>query len=319
MNGTPPKLSVVLPVFNEEALLPELQRRLLAALGPLGLSFEVVYVDDGSRDGSLARLTEMARADPRVVVLSLSRNFGHQIALTAGLDHARGDAVVLMDSDLQDPPELIPELVARWREGLDVVYAQRRRRPGESLLKRSTAYAFYRLMRWIASVDIPSDTGDFRLLSRPAADALCELRERRRFLRGLVSWIGFRQGRVLYDRHPRAGGESKYSVRAMVRLALHALFSFGSLPIAFLGLAGSLVCLGALLALVLGARAADAGLFFLGGAQLLGLWVLGQYVGTLSDEARQRPLYFVQAAWNVADAKPQGRAGASAQRDPPSR
>jgi polyisoprenyl-phosphate glycosyltransferase len=317
MSGAPPTLSIVLPVFNEEALLSELQRRLLAVLAPLGLSFEIVYVDDGSRDDSLARLTELARADGRVVVLSLSRNFGHQVALTAGLDHARGDAVVLMDSDLQDPPELIPELLARWREGLDVVYAQRRRRPGESLLKRSTAYAFYRLMRWIANVDIPSDTGDFRLLSRRAADALRSLRERRRFLRGLVSWVGFRQGRVLYDRHPRAAGESKYSLRAMLRLALFALFSFGSLPIAFLGLAGGLVCLGSLFALALGVRPADAGLFFLGGAQLLGMWVLGQYVGTLSDEARQRPLYFVQAAFNLAGAESgSASADASAQRAP---
>jgi dolichol-phosphate mannosyltransferase len=211
--ATAPTLTVVLPVYNEEALLPELHRRLLVALGSLALGFEILYVDDGSSDRSLGILSAIARDDARVGVLSLSRNFGHQLALTAGLDHARGAAVVLMDSDLQDPPELIPQLVARWRDGLDVVYAQRRARPGESAFKRATAYAFYRFMRTLASVDIPADTGDFRLLSRPAADALRGLRERHRFLRGLVAWLGFRQGRVLYDRLPRAGGESKYSIR----------------------------------------------------------------------------------------------------------
>ena len=301
--ATAPTLTVVLPVYNEEALLPELHRRLVAALGPLALPYELLYVDDGSSDRSLEVLTGLARADPRVGVLSLSRNFGHQMALTAGLDHARGEAVILMDSDLQDPPELIPELVARWREGLDVVYAQRRARPGESVFKRATAYAFYRFMRTLASVDIPADTGDFRLLSRPAADALRSLRERHRFLRGLVAWLGFRQGRVLYDRLPRRSGESKYSIRQMARLALFGLFSFSSLPIALVGLAGGLVCAAALVALVAGANAGHAALFFLGGTQLLAVWVLGQYVSTMSDEARGRPLYLVRDAVNV-DVRP---------------
>jgi len=189
--------------------------------------------------------------------------------------------------------------VARWREGLDVVYAQRRARPGESVFKRATAYAFYRFMRTLASVDIPADTGDFRLLSRPAADALRSLRERHRFLRGLVAWLGFRQGRVLYDRLPRRSGESKYSIRQMARLALFGLFSFSSLPIALVGLAGGLVCAAALVALAAGANAGHAALFFLGGAQLLAVWVLGQYVSTMSDEARGRPLYLVRDAVNV--------------------
>jgi len=297
--ATAPTLTVVLPVYNEEALLPELHQRLVATLSTLGLPYEVLYVDDGSSDRSLEVVTAMARADPRVGVLALSRNFGHQMALTAGLDHARGDGVVLMDSDLQDPPELIPELVARWREGLDVVYAQRRARPGESAFKRATAYLFYRFMRSLASVDIPADTGDFRLLSRPAADALRSLRERRRFLRGLVAWLGFRQGRVLYDRPPRRSGESKYSIRQMARLALFGLFSFSNLPIALVGLGGGLVCAVALLALASGANAGHAALFFLGGAQLVAVWVLGQYVATVSDEGRRRPLYLVRSAVNV--------------------
>ena len=302
---TAPTLTVVLPVYNEEALLPELHRRLVAALGPLGLPYEILYVDDGSSDRSLEVVTALAREDSRVGVLSLSRNFGHQMALTAGLDHARGEAVVLMDSDLQDPPELIPELVARWREGLDVVYAQRRARPGESAFKRATAYAFYRFMRTLASVDIPADTGDFRLLSRPAADALRSLRERQRFLRGLVAWLGFRQGSVLYDRPPRASGESKYSIRQMARLALFGLFSFSNLPIALVGLAGTVVCGAAVVALAAGANAGHAGLFFLGGVQLLAVWVLGQYVSTMSDEARRRPLYLVRGTVNVAPRPPE--------------
>lgn len=302
--ATAPTLTVVLPVYNEEALLPELHRRLLATLEPLGLPWEIIYVDDGSSDRSLEVVTGLARANPRVGVLALSRNFGHQMALTAGLDHARGDGVVLMDSDLQDPPELIPELVARWREGLDVVYAQRRARPGESAFKRATAYLFYRFMRSLASVDIPADTGDFRLLSRPAADALRSLRERRRFLRGLVAWLGFRQGKVLYDRLPRKSGESKYSIRQMARLALFGLFSFSNLPIALVGLGGGLACAAALVALAVGANAAHAALFFLGGAQLLAVWVLGQYVATMSDEARRRPLYLVRGAVNLEPRRP---------------
>ena len=257
-------------------------------------------MDDGSSDGSLELLRGLAMTDLRVVVLGLSRNFGHQVALTAGLDHAHGDAVVLMDSDLQDPPELIPELVERWRGGLDVVYARRRARSGESPFKRATAYGFYRFMRWLASVDIPADTGDFRLLSRPAADALRSLRERRRFLRGLVAWTGFRQGHVLYDRSPRRSGESKYSVRQMVRLALFGLFSFSNLPVAVVGLAGSGVCLASIFALLLGAPAATAGLFFLGGVQLLAAWILGQYVAAAAEEARGRPLYVVKTALNLA-------------------
>jgi dolichol-phosphate mannosyltransferase len=302
--ATAPTLSVVLPVYNEEALLPELHKRLLATLDPLALSWEILYVDDGSSDRSLEVVTAIARADKRVGVLALSRNFGHQMALTAGLDHAKGDGVVLMDSDLQDPPELIPELVTRWREGLDVVYAQRRARPGESTFKRATAYLFYRFMRSLASVDIPADTGDFRLLSRPAADALRSLRERRRFLRGLVAWLGFRQGRVLYDRLPRKTGESKYSIRQMARLALFGLFAFSNLPIALVGLGGAVVCAAALVALAAGANAGHAALFFLGGAQLVAVWVLGQYVATMSDEGRRRPLYIVSGAVNVQPRRP---------------
>lgn len=297
--GPNPELSVVLPVFTEEANLPELHRRLLAAVGGLGPRFELIYVDDGSSDRSLEVLRGLAGADPRVGVLALSRNFGHQVALTAGLDHARGDAVVLMDSDLQDPPELIPELVARWREGFDVVYAQRRARPGESVFKRSTAYLFYRLIRVIGNVEIPPDTGDFRLLSRRAAEAVRRLQEKRRFLRGLVTWSGFRQGKVLYDRPPRGRGESKYRIAHMVRLALLATFSFSNFPLALIGAAGAAVCAGSILAAATSVPALTAGLFFLGGIQLLALWVLGQYLGAVAEEVRGRPLYLIRESLNV--------------------
>jgi dolichol-phosphate mannosyltransferase len=233
-------------------------------------------------------------------VLAFSRNFGHQVALSAGLDHASGQAVVLMDSDLQDPPELIPEMAARWREGFDVVYAQRRGRPGESAFKRATAYAFYRVMRAIGSVEIPPDTGDFRLLSRRAADALGSLRERRRFLRGLVTWSGFRQARVLYDRPPRRAGESKYRIGHMVRLALLGTFYFSTMPLALIGWVGAAVCLGAVVGVVAGrVPALAAGYFFLGGVQLLALWVVGQYLGGVAEEVRRRPLYLLRETVNV--------------------
>ena len=295
-----PTLSVVLPVFNEEASIEELHRRLLAALEPLRQSFEVIYVDDGSSDGSKDLLCGFAQRDPRVGVLVLSRNFGHQVALSAGVDHARGDAVVLMDSDLQDPPELIPELVGRWKEGFDVVYAQRRARQGESIFKRATAYLFYRLVRLIATIDVPPDTGDFRLLSRRAADALRSLRERRRFLRGMVVWAGFRQTKVLYDRPARSLGESKYRLRTMVRLAMTAAFSFSNLPISLLGIAGGIVCAGSVFAFWRsGASAPTLALFFLGGVQLLGLWVLGQYLVAIAEEVRRRPLYLIQEKVNL--------------------
>ncbi len=294
-----PNLSVVLPVLNEEANLPELHRRLQAVLAGLKLSYEIVYVDDGSTDGSVELLRRWAEADEKIALLVFSRNFGHQIAITAGLEHARGEAVILMDSDLQDPPELIPEMVSRWREGCDVVYTQRRARPGESFLKRGTAFVFYRLLRLAAALEIPPDVGDFRLLSRLAADALRSMPERNRFMRGMVSWMGFRQGKVLYDRPSRAAGKSKYSLSQMIRLAMAGMFSFSHLPIGLLGLMGMVVCLGSIMALGLGTPALTGALIFLGGVQLLGLWVLGQYLTTAVEEVRQRPLYLIRESLNL--------------------
>ncbi len=294
----PPELSIVAPIFNEESNIPGLHRRLGVVLQELALPYEIVYVDDGSSDRSAELLRDLAGSDPRVIVILLSRNFGHQLALSAGLDHARGDAVVLMDSDLQDPPEVIPELVGRWKEGFDVVCARRKTRPGESAFKRGTAFVFYRLLRSIALVDIPADTGDFRLLSRKAADALCSIRERSRFLRGLVSWVGFRQSEVFFDRPARSSGESKYRPFEMIRLATTAAYSFSRAPVWLLGVAGTVVCIGSAIALVLGASALASGLFFLGGVQLIGLWVVGQYVAIIADEVRERPLYLVRESLN---------------------
>ena len=299
-----PSLSVVLPVFNEEANIAALHQRLLGVLTSLEMTFEVIYVDDGSSDRSRTILSELSKGDSRVGVLVLSRNFGHQVALTAGLDHARGQAVVFMDSDLQDPPELVPELVAQWRKGFDVVYAQRTSRRGQSAFKRASAFAFYRFIRLVATVEVPVDTGDFRLVSRRAADALLTLRERRRFIRGLTAWTGFRQTSVRYDRPARASGESKYRLGAMLRLAMTATFSFSSFPIFLVGLAGLSVCAGSLAGWAWGVSAGTAALFFLGGIQLVGLWILGQYLAGIADEVRRRPLYLVEEYLNVSRSFP---------------
>lgn len=305
-----PELSVVLPVYNEEASLAELVRRLRAALEGMGLSYELLFVDDHSRDGSLALLRSWVIEDGPIRVLAFSRNFGHQAALTAGLDHARGDAVIFMDSDLQDPPELIPDLYARFRQGFPVVYAKRKSRPGESLFKRLSAFVFYRLLRLSTQLDIPADTGDFRLLSRQAADAMKTLKEKRRFLRGLVAWMGFRRCEVLYDRPARSGGESNYSLTQMVRLGLTAVFSFSSLPISVIGLGGAILIAISPVAWWFSRNLTGSGVILLAGVQLASLWVLGQYILVVTDEARERPLYV------LAESLPSERAEISSRLEP---
>ncbi|HVN32489.1 MAG TPA: glycosyltransferase family 2 protein, partial [Thermoanaerobaculaceae bacterium] len=244
------ELSVVVPVFNERESVPELYRRLTGALAGAVSSFEIVLVDDGSNDGSWEMIRELAARDSRVKGLSFSRNFGHQMAFTAGLDHADGDAVVIMDADLQDPPELLPELVARWREGNDVVYAVRARRAGETAFKLFTAAAFYRLLRRITHVDIPVDTGDFRLMSRKAVEAFRRMPERHRFTRGMVAWLGFRQVGVSYERAARHAGETKYPLRKMLRLASDGITSFSYIPLQLASWVGLAVSAFAFLALV---------------------------------------------------------------------
>lgn len=299
-------LSVVVPVYNEVEALAELDARLRKALDGLG-ACEIVLVDDGSSDGSWAEMRRLAAADRRIRLVKLSRNFGHQVALTAGLDAARGDAIVTLDADLQDPPELIPELVARWREGNDVVYAVRTEREGETAFKRATARVFYRLIRRLAHVEIPENAGDFRLLSRRAADALHEMPERARFLRGMTSWIGLRQAAVPFGRAGRHSGKTKYPTHKMVAFATDAVTSFSSWPIRLVTRLGLLVVLFCIVYLgytiylrfftdrtVQGWTSVIVVVLLIGGTQLLSLGIIGQYVARIFDEVKGRPLYIVE-------------------------
>lgn len=314
-----PVLSVVIPLRDEEECLRELERRLHKSLDETGLDWEILFVNDGSRDRTLARLRELRARDPRIRFLDLSRGFGHQIAVSAGLDHASGRAVIVMDGDLQDPPELLPLLVARWREGFDVVYAVRRQRT-ESWWQRSVNAAFYRILRAISEVEIPVDAGDFALLDRRVVDVLCAMPERSRYLRGLRAWAGFRQVGVHYARDERFAGGTKYSLRSRLRLAADAMLAFSDLPLRWLRAAGVAASgIGAVLGtLLLCARAlgrpgaSDAVLLaswmlFLGGVQLLAVGVLGAYVARIHGEVRGRPRYLVREAGGVqADAGPGG-------------
>jgi polyisoprenyl-phosphate glycosyltransferase len=298
-------ISVVAPVFNEHSTLPELHRRLTEVLTSLG-PYEIVLVDDGSSDGSWDSLLDLAARDPHLRLLRLSRNFGHQAALSAGLDAARGEAIVLMDADLQDPPELIPQLVGKWREGFDVVYAIRGEREGEPRLRLASISLFYRVLYRITSTEIPQNAGDFRLLSRRAADAITAMPERARFLRGMTSWIGFRQTGVPYTREARFAGESKYPPRKLIRLALDGITSFSTAPIKLvtaIGFALVVFCVGVLVWTLYvrfftshhpqGWTSVIAVVLLLGGVQLLSLGVIGQYVARIFDETKQRPLYLV--------------------------
>lgn len=304
-------VSVVIPLLNEEQGIPELYRRTTEALA--GLPYELVVVDDGSTDGTRAQLDELAATDTRLKVLHLSRNFGHQAALTAGLDAARGDAVVMMDGDLQDPPELIPSMVEAWQGGSDVVYAVRRTRAGETRFKLATAKQFYKLMSRLASVPLAADSGDFRLLDRRALDSLLELRERNRYLRGMTAWIGFTQTAVHYDRDVRHSGETKYPLRKMVRFALDAIVSFSHAPLqvasvvgfwcALLAFAGVPVAIVMRLAgqFVPGITTVVLAVLLLGGLQLMALGVVGEYVGRIYEEVKKRPLYVVGDRVNLDD------------------
>ena len=299
-------VSIVVPCYQEEAVLPETHARLTRAAETLGTDHEILYVDDGSRDGTLAILREIHRADPRVRVIALSRNFGHQVAISAGLDAARGDAVVVIDADLQDPPELIPELVARWREGNEVVYGSRTARRGESAARLWITALYYRTLVRLSDVAMPEEAGDFRLLDRRVVDVLKAMPERDRYLRGMVSWIGFRQRPVPYVRDARAAGKGHYSLARLARLGLDGLTGFSSAPIRFvtwLGFAlGALSVTGILLFLALrlftDARfgpwtIAALGMTFLAGVQLVALGLVGEYVGQIYREVKRRPAYVV--------------------------
>jgi len=310
-----PRYSVVAPVYNEEELVNEFYRRVREVMEGLGSPWELVLIDDGCRDNSPALMDALHEQDPEhVVVLHFARNFGHQLAITAGMDHARGDAVTIIDSDLQDPPEVIAELIAKWREGYDIVYAVRSEREGETWFKLFTARLFYRIIQALTDVTIPMEAGDFRLLDRKALDTLCQMREQHRFVRAMVAWIGFRQVGVPYKRHARVAGETKYPFRKMFRLALDAITGFSLVPLKLATWSGALATgAGLLLALVLlilrlngSAPLAGQGLtaslvLFMGGVQLLMLGILGEYVGRNYDEARGRPLYIIREIKRQAD------------------
>jgi glycosyltransferase involved in cell wall biosynthesis len=314
LTATTPAISVVLPVFEEEAILDTLHRRLTSVLASTGLSYEVIFVNDGSRDGSWARILELGSADAHVCAVSLSRNFGHQIAITAGIELSRGDVVVVMDSDLQDPPELIPDLYAKYREGFDVVYAQRRTREGETWFKTATAKLFYRLIHRMAAIDIPVDTGDFRLMSRRVVEDLKRLQERHRFVRGLVTWVGYNQAAVQYDRASRSGGTTKYPLGNMIRFALDGFTGFSSQPLRLSTHVGAVFAFASLAlmigltiyklaggqGIVTGWTSTVVAVLFLGGVQLLAIGILGEYIGRIYDEVKNRPLYLIRDTLNLA-------------------
>ena len=311
----PQLLSIVIPVYNEETVIGLLQGRIRTLMEQLPCPVECLIVNDGSRDGTLPLLAQWASSDRRVKVLSLSRNFGHQNAATAGLDYAAGEAVVLMDADLQDPPELIPEMLERYAEGYDVVYAQRIAREGEGPVKKATAWLFYRFMRLMIHRDLPVDVGDYRLLSRPCLDALREMRETHRFLRGMVAWVGFPQTAVRFRRPQRAAGSTKYTYRKMLRFAWNAALSFSALPLRILFGAGLVMATGGFGYGIYAVCRVALGLYvvpgwtslmvvqcIIGGSVLMGLGMVGSYVARTFEEVKGRPLYVVAKSFNITRA-----------------
>jgi len=301
-----PTFSIVAPVYNEEVLVGEFCQRMIAAIEPLGEPFEIVLVNDGSRDGSPEIIRRLHEQDPRIRIVSFSKNFGHQIAITAGMDYAQGQAVVVIDSDLQDPPEVIPRMIEEWRRGFQVVYGVRGEREGETAFKLATASLFYRLIRKITSVDIPLNAGDFRLMDRKVVDALKQMREQKRFMRGLSVWVGFKQTGITYKRDARKAGQTKYSLKKMIRFALDGITAFSYLPLQLATYMGFLIAglsvIGMIVAIILrlsnvhaleGQATTLVTVLFLGGIQLIFLGVIGEYLGRIYDEVKRRPLYIV--------------------------
>ncbi len=305
MSQQQPVLSIVAPVYDEEILLPEFYRRVVAAIEPLGVSFEIVLVNDGSHDRSGAIMDELHAQDKRVKVIHFSRNFGHQIAITAGTDHATGQAVAVIDSDLQDPPEVIVDMYHKWREGYQVIYGVRTEREGETAFKRATASAFYRIIRRITNIDLPLDTGDFRLMDERVVAVMRGMREHHRFMRGLSVWVGFKQAGVPYRRDARKAGVTKYPLKKMLRFALDAITSFSYLPLQLATYSGFVIAgmsvVAILIAIILritgngiaGQATTLVSVLFLGGIQLIFLGIIGEYLGRIYDEVKRRPVYIV--------------------------
>ena len=302
-----PKYSFIIPIYNEEETIAEMYRRMRAVMDRMDGTVELILINDGSRDRSLHLLRDLHDRDSRICYLSLARNFGHQIAVTAGLNFARGQIIVILDADLQDPPELIPDMVEKWKQGYQVVYAQRTQRRQESWFKRFTAYIFYRLLKQLADVDIPTDTGDFCLLDRQVVDVLNAMPERNRYIRGLRSWIGFRQTAIRFERDPRFAGEVKYTFRKSLALAINGLVSFSTVPLRISTYVGLLAAIASILMALLvlywrifvpnspltGFTMVLMAIFFIGAVQLVSIGILGEYIGRIYEEVKGRPLYTV--------------------------
>jgi len=300
-----PTYSLIIPIYNEEATIAELYRRVSALMDRLDAPVELILINDGSRDRSLIMMRELHQKDPRVCYLSLARNFGHQIAVTAGLNFVRGSVVVILDADLQDPPELIPDMLELWRQGYQVIYAQRTQRKKEGWFKRLTAYVFYRLLKRLADVDIPTDTGDFCLMDRQVVDVLNAMPERNRYIRGLRSWVGFRQTSIKFERDPRFAGDVKYTFRKSFSLAINGLVSFSKVPLQISTYVGLFAAFVALIMAILvlywrffvpnspltGITVIIVAIFFLGAVQLVSIGILGEYIGRIYEEVKNRPLY----------------------------
>lgn len=311
-----PTLSIIVPMYNESKNIDIFHERLTAVMLQLGEPYEIICVNDGSLDNTLDKLYTLNTKDPNVKVINLSRNFGKEIALTAGLDYCSGEAMIPIDADLQDPPELIPQLVAKWREGYDVVYATRMHRHGETMLKKFTAKAFYRVAKRITCINIPQDTGDFRLMSRTVVEALKQLREQHRFMKGLFTWVGFRQTSIYYNRDPRFAGQTKWNYWKLWNLALEGITSFSYAPLQLATYSGLLISISAfiyaayifLLTLFYGNTVPGYPsliiiILFLGGVQLFTLGIIGEYIGRIYNESKRRPLYFVHGQQGFSEIK----------------
>jgi dolichol-phosphate mannosyltransferase len=311
------RYTIIIPAYNEEAVIHETYRRLTRVMEATGEPYELLFVNDGSRDRTAEIIEGFAASDRCVRLLDFSRNFGHQIAITAGMDYARGDAVVIIDADLQDPPELIPLMIDKWKEGYEVVYAKRSQRKGETLFKKWTALLFYRVLRALTEVNIPLDTGDFRLIDRKVCDAMRNIREKNRFVRGLVSWVGFRHTAIEYVREERFAGETKYNLKKMLRFSMDGITSFSHKPLRMATYLGFLISLGSFvyLAIAAGLKLFTTGtvagwapliacLLLLNGLILITLGILGEYVGRIYDETKNRPLYILRNKEKIENNKP---------------
>jgi len=307
--------SVIVPMYNEEEVIPETYRRLTKVMEELNENYEIIFINDGSRDNTRSMLQELCKTDKRVKLIDFARNFGHQVAITAGMDYAAGDCMVIIDGDLQDPPELIPEMIKIWRSGYDIVYGKRISRQGETFFKKFTAKVFYRFLQKLTDINIPVDTGDFRLIDRKVCEALKQLPERNRYVRGLMSWVGFRQTAIEFERSERFAGKTKYPLKKMLKLAMDGIVSFSYKPLRLASFLGSIISMASFLYLlavliqriffpetaISGWASIIAVSLFFNGIILLMLGIIGEYIGRIYDEAKGRPLYIIRELMNMED------------------